>query len=238
MSQNGRPTAKLTLITGGNKGLGYETARRLIELGHTVYIGSRDREQGRKAAEKLGARFVQLDVTDDDSVRSAAAELAEREGVLDVLINNAGIAGSNLKPEDVTVELMKSVYDTNVFGIVRVTHAFLPLLRKSSEPVVVNVTSGLGSFGMVTNPETLESKVNSLAYCSSKAAVTMLTVQYAKGMPDIRFNAADPGPTKTDLTGMGPQTVQEGTDAIVHLATIGKDGPTGMLINRKGSLPW
>lgn len=105
------------------------------------------------------------------------------------------------KPEDITVHDMRHVYETNVFGIVRVTNAFIPLLRKSESPVVVNVTSGLGSFGMVTNPDKVESKVNALTYSSSKSAVTMLTVQYAKGMPDIKVNAADPGPTKTDLTG-------------------------------------
>lgn len=228
----------LTLITGGNKGLGYEAGRRLIEIGHTVYIGSRDAERGRIAAAGLGARFILLDVTDNDSVNAAAAEIMEQEGRLDVLINNAGITGVFSKPEDITADDMRHTYETNVFGIVRVTHTFLPLLQRSEAPVIVNVTSGLGSFGMVTNPETLESKVNSLAYTSSKSAVTMLTVQYAKGLPGIRINAVDPGPTKTDLSGHGHQTVQEGTDAIVRMATIGKDGPTGTFIDRKGEMPW
>lgn len=229
---------KITLITGGNKGLGYETARRLIELGHKVYIGARNQELGEKAAAELGAEFVKLDVTKDDSVSVAVEQILKNEGRLDVLINNAGISGGFSKVEDITVETMRHVYETNVFGIVRVSNAFVPLLRKSESPVIVNVTSGLGSFGMVTNPETVESKVNALAYTSSKSAVTMLTVQYAKGMPDIRINAADPGATKTDLTGFGNQTVTEGTDAIVKLATIGKDGPTGIFINRKGIVPW
>ena len=229
---------KITLITGGNKGLGYEAARRLIELGHKVYIGARNEELGEKAAAELGAEFVQLDVTKDDSVNVAVEQILKNEGRLDVLINNAGISGGFSKVEDITVETMRHVYETNVFGIVRVINAFVPLLRKSESPVIVNVTSGLGSFGMVTNPETVESKVNALAYTSSKSAVTMLTVQYAKGLPDIRVNAADPGATKTDLTGFGNQTVTEGTDAIVKLATIGKDGPTGIFINREGILPW
>ncbi|GLX66168.1 SDR family oxidoreductase [Paenibacillus glycanilyticus] len=228
----------ITLITGGNKGLGYEAARRLIALGQTVYIGARNIELGTKAAEELGARFVQLDVTDDDSVNAAAAEIINKEGRLDVLINNAGIAGGHLKPDEITAEETRRVYETNVFGLVRVTHAFVPLLRKSEAPVIVNVGSGLGSFGMVRNPEKIESTVNALAYCSSKAAVSMLTVQYAKGMPDIKVNAVDPGPTKTDLTGHGMQTVEEGTDAIVKMATIGKDGPTGIFIDRKGEIPW
>lgn len=133
---------------------------------------------------------------------------------------------------------MRQVYETNVFGIVSVTHTFLPLLRKSSHPVIVNVSSGLGSFGMVTDTSTVESKVNSLAYSSSKSAVSMLTLQYAKGLPDIKVNAVDPGPTKTGLTGHGNQTVQEGTDAIVQMAQIGPDGPTGTFINRHGNIPW
>ncbi|WP_057915932.1 SDR family NAD(P)-dependent oxidoreductase [Peribacillus muralis] len=228
----------LTLITGGNKGLGFETARRLIGLGHTVYIGARNAENGKKAANELGAQFVLLDVTDNDSVNTAAAEIMKKEGHLDVLINNAGIVGGFSKPQDVTADEVRQSYETNVFGIVRVTQAFLPLLRKSEAPVIVNVSSGLGSFGMVTNPETLESKVNSLAYTSSKSAVTMLTVQYAKGLPNIRINAVDPGPTKTDLTGHGHQTVEEGTDAIVRMATIGKEGPTGTFTNRNGEMPW
>ena len=228
----------ITLITGGNKGLGYETARRLIELGHKVYIGARNENRGQIASDELGANFVLLDVTNDKSVNDAAAQIEKIEGRLDVLINNAGISGGFSKPDKVTVDDMHEIYETNVFGVVRVTNAFLPLLRKSDAPVIVNVTSGLGSFGMVTNPDTMESKVNSLAYCSSKSAVTMLTLQYAKGLSDIRVNAADPGATKTDLTGFGAQTVTEGTDAIVKLATIGKDGPTGIFINRKGNVPW
>jgi Dehydrogenases with different specificities (related to short-chain alcohol dehydrogenases) len=228
----------LTLITGGNKGLGYEAARRLIAIGHTVYIGARNADLGKKAAEELGARFVQLDVTDENSVNAAAAEIMTNEGRLDVLINNAGIAGGHSKPEELTADDTRRVYETNVFGIVRVTHAFLPLLRKSEAPVIVNVSSGLGSFGMVTDPEKIESKVNALAYCSSKSAVTMLTVQYAKGLPDIRINAVDPGATKTDLTGHGHQTVEEGTDAIVRMATIGKEGPTGTFTDRNGEVPW
>ncbi|SEK64222.1 SDR family NAD(P)-dependent oxidoreductase [Paenibacillus sp. OK003] len=228
----------ITLITGGNKGLGFETARRLIKLGHTVYIGSRDAERGTKAAEELGARYVLLDVTDTDSVNAAATEIMQKEGRIDVLINNAGITGAYKKPEDITVDDIRQTYETNVFGIVRVTHAFIPLLRNSESPVIVNVSSGLGSFGMVTNPDTLESKINSLSYTSSKSAVTMLTVQYAKGLTDIRVNAVDPGPTKTDLSGQGHQTVQEGTDAIVRMATIGKDGPTGTFTDRKGTIPW
>lgn len=169
----------------------------------------------------------------------AVAKFTRIEDHLDVLINNAGISGGRLKPEDVTAHGLSATYETNVFGIVRVTHAFLPLLRKSEVAVIVNVSSGLGSFGMVSNAASMESKVNSLAYCSSKSAVSMLTLQYAKGLPDIRINAVDLGPTATDLNGnAGFQTVSEGTDAIVKMATIGRDGPTGTFVNRMGTIPW
>jgi NAD(P)-dependent dehydrogenase (short-subunit alcohol dehydrogenase family) len=229
----------ITLITGGNKGLGYESARRLIELGHTVYIGARDAQRGKTAADALGARFVPLDVSDDASVAAAAAELGEREGQLDVLVNNAGISDALLAPEDVTASAMHQVYDVNVFGIVRTTHAFLPLLRAASSPVIVNVSSGLGSFGVVTNPDRFESTFATVVYGSSKAAVGMLTVQYAKALPDIKVNAVDPGYTATDINAnSGHQSVTEGTDAIVRLATIGADGPTGSFADRHGVLPW
>lgn len=229
----------ITLITGGNKGLGYETARRLIEMGHTVYIGVRDEKRGRSAAESLGAQFVQLDVSDDASVAAAAAEVGQREGRLDVLINNAGVADAMLPPEDVTASAMHDVYDVNVFGIVRMTHAFLPLLRGAASPVIVNVSSGLGSFGVVTNPDRFESSFATVVYGSSKSAVGMLTLQYAKALPDIRINVVDPGYTATDINGnSGHQTVTEGTDAIVRLATIGSDGPAGTFSDRHGPLPW
>lgn len=230
---------KVTLITGGNAGLGYETARRLKKLGQKVYISSRDESKGKRAAESLGVDYVVLDVTDDASVDSAAEQIMQKEGHLDVLINNAGIPGAFAKPEEITSDVMLKVYDTNVFGIVRVIHSFLPLLKKSEEPVIVNVSSGLGSFGQVLNPEKIESKVNAIAYSSSKAAVCMLTVQYAKALPDIKINAIDPGPTKTgESFSRGIQTVQEGTDAVVKMATIDKNGPTGTFTNRDGIIPW
>ncbi len=228
-----------TLVTGGNKGLGYETARRLIALGHSVIICARDREKGEAAAQRLGARFVQLDVTNDASVNAAAAWLQQQPGGLDVLINNAGIAGARTPVPDVTAEETRVVFDTNVFGIVRVTHALLPLLRASKNPVIVNVASGLGSFEAVHDTSRIESKVAALAYCSSKSAVTMLTVQYARALPEMRINVIDPGYTATDLNhNSGTQTVEEGTDAVVKLATIGKDGPTGTFQDRAGVLGW
>lgn len=229
----------ITLITGGNKGLGREAARRLIGLGHTVYLGARDAGRGQAAADELGARFLPLDVTGDASVTAAAAELTRREGRLDVLINNAGVFEGLLKPEEITAADAECIFAVNVIGVVRTTQAFLPLLRASASPVIVNVSSGLGSFGVVTDPASRESAFSLPVYGSSKAAVGMLTVQYAKGLPDLRINAADPGFTATDLNGgTGHQGVQEGTDAIVRLATIGPDGPTGTLLSRTGPVPW
>ncbi|MEG8182701.1 SDR family oxidoreductase [Nocardia terpenica] len=232
-----------TLITGANKGLGFETARQLVAAGHTVYLGSRDAERGRRAAERIGARPVQLDVTDDASIEAAAKTLAA-EGGLDVLINNAGIesrTASNGVPgaAEVTGDVMREVFDTNVFGIVRVTRAFLPLLQRSAAPVVVNVSSGLGSLNVVSTPGTPVYDYPGVAYPASKAAVNMVTVQYAKAFPAIRINAVEPGYTATDLNGnTGTQTVAEGAEIIVAMAQIGPDGPTGGSFSRSGPLPW
>jgi NAD(P)-dependent dehydrogenase (short-subunit alcohol dehydrogenase family) len=227
-----------TLISGANKGLGYETARRLIAAGHTVWMGARDEARGRRSANALGARFVQLDVTSDESV-AAAAEMIAGTGGLDVLINNAGITGLRAAAEELTGDDALAVYDTNVVGIVRMSHAFIPILRRSSAPTIVNVTSGLGSFHAVHDAGRVESTVLAPLYMSSKSAVTMLTVQYAKALPEFRINAADPGYTATDLNGhSGTQTVEEGTDAIVELATRGDSGPTGTFIDRSGVAPF
>jgi NAD(P)-dependent dehydrogenase (short-subunit alcohol dehydrogenase family) len=229
----------ITVITGGNKGLGYETARRLIEGGHTVYITARDAERGSLAAEQLGARFVRLDVTDEASVAEAAAELERREGHIDVLINNAGIAAHGTAIPDLTAADAAPVFDTNYLGVIRVTHAFLPLLERSSSPVIVNVSSGTGSFALVNDPSRGESELRDPVYTASKAALNMLTVQYAKALPHMRINVVDPGWTKTDINGnIGSQNITEGTDAMVAMAKIGKDGPTGTYSDRYGILGW
>ena len=227
-----------TLITGANKGIGYETARQLVAAGHTVWIGSRDLARGRAAAEELGARAVQLDVTDDASVAAAALTIE----ALDVLVNNAAVeergdGNAVIGPVDVTADLVRNTFDTNVFGTVRVLHAFLPLLQCSAAPVVVNVSSGLGSLTVVSSmPADIYPGV---AYPASKAAVNMITVQYAKALPHLRINAADPGFTKTNLNGnTGTQTVAEGAEVVVRLAQVGPDGPTGGLFNTAGSVPW
>ncbi|MHA3021941.1 SDR family NAD(P)-dependent oxidoreductase [Mycobacterium sp. BMJ-28] len=232
-----------TLVTGANKGLGYETARQLIEAGHTVYIGSRDAERGQDAAQRLGARLVQLDVTDDESV-SAAAHLVAELGGLDVLVNNAGIEGRGpdngiVGAPDVTAADMREVFDTNVFGIVRVTHAFLPLLSRSSAPVVVNVSSSLGSLSLANSSDSPTYFYPGVAYPASKSAVNMITTQFAKQFPRMRVNAVEPGYTDTDLNGhTGTQTVQEGARIIVEMAQISPDGPTGGYFSAHGPVPW
>ncbi|WP_134740700.1 SDR family NAD(P)-dependent oxidoreductase [Nocardioides sp. 503] len=229
-----------TFITGANKGLGLETARRLAELGHTVILGARDPERGAAAARDLGVRFAQIDVTDDDSVRAAAADVESHEGHLDVLINNAGVAGTyGVEPADLSGQDVLDVLDVNVAGAVRTTTAFLPLLGRSADPVIVNVSSGMGSLEHTHDPSRPESHVVAPVYTASKAALTMLTTQYAKAFPDIRINAADPGYTATDLNAhSGPQTVTEGTDAVVALATEGPGHASGRFVDRHGETTW
>lgn len=233
-----------TLITGANKGLGFETARRLVAAGHTVYLGSRDAERGRRAAEQVGARAVRLDVTDDASVRAAAAAI-ETDGGLDVLVNNAGIqqemddGGVVIGAAELTAGVLRRTFETNVFGTVRVLHAFLPLLRRSTAPVVVNLSSGLGSLTRATTPDTPPYAYPGVAYPASKSAVNMITVQYAKAFPGMRINAVEPGFTKTDLNrNTGLQTVEQGAEIIVRMARLGPEGPTGGCFDADGVLPW
>jgi len=229
----------ITFITGANKGLGYETARRLTELGQTVILGARDPRRGEAAADRLGIRFVPIDVTDDASVAQAVTDVEKHEGHVDRLINNAGIVGRHAQAEDLTGDDAALVFDTNVAAIVRVTHAFLPLLRRSDAPAVINVSSGMGSQTLTHDPDRVESTIATPLYPASKAAVTMLTMQYAKAVPGIRFNAADPGYTATDFNAHnGTQTVTEGTDAIVTLATEPPTAGTGRFIDRFGPVPW
>jgi NAD(P)-dependent dehydrogenase (short-subunit alcohol dehydrogenase family) len=232
----------ITLVTGANRGLGYETVRRLVEAGHTVYLGARDVERGAKAAAELGARYVRLDVTDDDSVRAALHTIADDAGGLDVLVNNAGIAELRgpSEADSVTGESALRQFDTNAVGVVRVTTAALPLLRASANPVVVNVSSALGSFWAVTNPQRRQFHHPSIVYGATKAAVSMLTVQYAKAVPEVKFNAVEPGFTATDLTAgiEGGRPVEQSAEVIVRLATIGADGPTGTFTEDDHPLAW
>jgi NAD(P)-dependent dehydrogenase (short-subunit alcohol dehydrogenase family) len=224
-----------SLITGANKGLGFETARQLIAAGHHVWIGARDRDRGQQAADQLGAGFVQLDVTDDASVAAAAATVGE----LDVLVNNAGISGGRISPSEATADDMRTVYETNVFGPVRVLHAFIPLLEQSQAPVIVNVSSGVGSLGLSADPDGPWRSANYPVYASSKAALNMLTIRYAAAFPNMRINSVDPGFTATDFNQhRGVQTVEEGASVIIRYALITPDGPTGGFFDRNGAETW
>ncbi len=236
--------ATVSLVTGANKGIGLETVRRLLDAGHTVYLGARDEERGRSAADAVGARFLELDVNSDDSLTRAADRLLREEGHLDVLVNNAGITGPFRDVHDYTGDDAVTVLTTNVVGYVRVMHAFLPLLELSSAPRIVNVSSGLGSFGLLHDPSRKESSAGQPLYSASKAAVNMLSARYAKLLPHIRINIADPGLTDTDLSrvaghpgaGLG-HSVTHGTDAIVAFA-VDDSSTTGAYRDREGDLPW
>ena len=232
-----------TLITGANKGLGKETARQLVAAGRTVYAGARDEARGRAAAGELGARFVHLNVTDDASVAAAYTQI-QADGGLDVLINNAGIeprlAGNAIPTAaDETADSVRATFETNVFGLVRVSHAFLPLLQKSAGPVIVNLSSGLASLTDLSNPGSYTHFYPGLSYPASKTTINAITIQYAKAFPGIRINAVDPGYTNTDLNGRtGTQTVEEGAAIIVRMAQIGPDGPTGTFVSAHGPVAW
>ena len=224
-----------TLITGATRGLGLETARQLVAAGHTVYVGARDEARGREVAQGLGARSVQLDVADDASVARAFAQL-ESAGGLDVLVNNAGIARYALNGPDAL-----AVFDTNAVGIVRVTEAALPLLRRSANPVVVNVSSALGSFTANHDPARPASQFAAVLYGASKAAVSMLTVQYARAVPEVKINAVEPGYSATELGDVDHSTgqpVEVGAAVIARWASIGPDGPTGTFQEEAGVLGW
>jgi NAD(P)-dependent dehydrogenase (short-subunit alcohol dehydrogenase family) len=213
-------------------------ARRLLADGHDVWLAARDPAKGQAAAEELGARFVALDVTRDASV-AAAAERVAADGGLDVLVNNAGIVGARKPPAEMTPDDVRLVFETNVFGIVRVTRAFLPLLERSTSPVIVNVSSGMGSLAVTSDPSRLESTLVSLAYPASKAAVNMLTTQYAKAFPQMRINAVDPGYTATDFNdNRGTKPVGQGAEIIVRMAKLDGSGPTGNYLDENGVVPW
>ena len=232
------------LITGANKGLGRESARRLTALGWTVWLGARELDRGKSAAagitdEQPGAdvRVLPLDVTRDESVVAALETVRAAGTGLDVLVNNAGIAGSRKAPAETVPGDFLGVFGVNLLGPVRMTHTFLPLLRESRSPRLVMVSSGMGSFGITTDPERLESTLHGLVYPSSKAALNMVATMYAKSLPDIQVTVVDPGYTATDLNGFaGYQTVTEGSDAIVEACTA--TTALAPFISRTGPVPW
>lgn len=228
------------LITGANKGIGYETARQLAARGMTVLVGARDAGLGRAAVEKLKAEgaqahFVQLDVTDGESIARAAGWIDTTFGSLDVLVNNAAITGGldgDGKPSSTSLDTLRKVYETNVFGVVAVTNALLPLLRRAEAARIVNVSSEVGALTGTMDPDSPLWPMASIPYPSSKTALTMVTAMYAKELWDtgIKVNAANPGYCATDLNGnSGFRTAEQGAEPTVHLATLPADGPSGQL---------
>ena len=235
------------LVTGANKGIGLAIAKGLAEAGFFVWIGARDRSRGEQAVAQLrnaglDVGLLELDVAVEASVHRAAATLSAQIGALDVLINNAGIAVDMTKvPSEVRMEDMKAVYEVNLFGPVRVTQAFLPLLKKADQARIVMMSSGVGSLTLVTDPTSIYSTVNLLDYTSSKVALNAVTVSFAKelGPLGIKVNAVEPGHVRTDLNGnSGVLTPEEGATTVIKMALLGPDGPTGGFFGSHGRQPW
>ncbi|WP_458246933.1 SDR family oxidoreductase [Streptomyces sp. MAI_2237] len=241
------PGDGIALITGANKGLGLETARQLGARGLTVLLGARDSRRGTAAAallaaEGLDAHPLLLDVTDPGCVKDAAALIDERYGRLDILVNNAGITGAFTgQPSTASAEHLHEVYATNVFGVLTVTNAVLPLLRRSRAGRIVNVSSTVGSLTLNADLDGGFGAYNLVTYQSSKTALNALTLAYARELRDtpIKVNAANPGFTATDINGhRGHQTPAQGAATAVRLALLGPDGPTGTSQDETGPVPW
>jgi NAD(P)-dependent dehydrogenase (short-subunit alcohol dehydrogenase family) len=244
---------RVALITGANKGIGHATAEQLAELGYTVLIGARDPQRGEAAAAKLrdsggDAHAVTLDVTESTTVQEAARRIENTFGHLDALVNNAGITGSGqISPDDahdqipstVDLDMVRTVFDTNVFGAIRVINAMLPLLRRSPAPRIVNVSSHAASLTLSSGP--LATLVPSAAYSPSKSALTALTVQYANELrkDGVVINAVAPGYVDTDSNNhTGHLTPAQGAAVVVRMATLGADAPSGGFFADDGPLPW
>ncbi|GAB3900155.1 SDR family NAD(P)-dependent oxidoreductase [Larkinella knui] len=244
---------KKVLITGANKSIGLETARQLLRDGYYVYLGSRDVEKGQKAVESLVAEgldqveLLKIDVSDPESVKAARQELGRKTDVLDVLINNAGISGAFPQPAtSADLAMIRQVFDTNFFGVIQVTQAFLDLLEKSEAPRIVNVTSGLGSLTLHSDPTWKYYGVKGAAYGPSKTALNAYTVVLAYELRDTPFkvNAVDPGYTATDFNHhSGPGTVEDAASLVVKYAILDENGPTGGFFSTdndpvSGVSPW
>jgi NAD(P)-dependent dehydrogenase (short-subunit alcohol dehydrogenase family) len=238
---------KIALITGANKGIGFEVARQLGEQGNVVLIGARDEGRGKAAADSLVSRGIaavplRIDVTDPASAADAAMQIEERYDRLDILVNNAGIAGGfSGAPSEATADDMREVYETNVFGVVSVTNAMLPLLRRSAAGRIVNMSSHLGSLSLISDPRSPFARLNQLAYQSSKTALNAVTVTYAKELREtsIKVNAANPGFVATDINHHhGQRTPAEGAVIAVRLALLDDAGPSGTCLSEDGVVPW
>jgi NAD(P)-dependent dehydrogenase (short-subunit alcohol dehydrogenase family) len=236
---------KTALVTGANKGLGYEIAAGLGARGYRVAVGARDRDRGEAAATTLRAAGVDafavlLDVTDDRSVTVAAAQFDR----LDVLVNNAGISGPTgpgwaQDPTTLDLDVVRAVVDTNVYGVIRVTNAMLPLLRRSPSPRIVNISSSVASLTWQSDP-TVEVGPIMAAYSPTKSYLNAITVHYARQFAgtNILINAACPGLVATDFTGGQGRPAPEAAATALHLATLPDDGPTGTFTNDTGAIPW
>ncbi|MFI7321980.1 SDR family oxidoreductase [Streptomyces venezuelae] len=238
---------KIALVTGANKGIGQETARQLGERGAVVLVGARDEVRGKQASAVLADRGIaavplRVDVRDAACVAEAAALIERRYGRLDILVNNAGIAGRFTgAPSQAAADDLREVYETNVFGVVTVTNAMLPLLRRSPAGRIVNMSSHLGSLALNADPASPMAHVNMLAYQSSKTALNALTLAYAKELRDtpVKVNAAHPGVVATDINGhRGQRTPAQGAVIAVRLALLDADGPTGASLSEDGPVPW
>ncbi len=245
MTGNSTTTKKIALVTGANKGIGYEIAAGLARLGFRVGVGARDTGRRDEAVQKLQAEGldvfgVPLDVTDDASVAAAATRL-EEQGGLDVLVNNAAITGGvPQEPSQVSADQVLRVVDTNVVGVIRVTNAMLPMLRRAGSPRIVNVSSTVGSLTLQTAQAEAVGPV-SAAYSPTKSYLNAITVQYAKELAGtgILVNAGCPGHVATDLNGhRGVRTPEQGAAVFLDLATLPDGGPTGTFRDDAGTLPW
>ena len=239
--------AKVALITGANKGIGFEVARQIAGSGSIVLVGARNQALGEAAAAKLRsegleAQYLALDLADHGTIAAAAQAIGDRFGQLDILVNNAGVSVAGDGPPSMgSLDAMESTLRTNFFDTVAVTQAMLPLLRKSASARIVNVSSGLGSLAQNGDPDYMFASAKFLGYSASKAALNMLTVQLAYELRDtrIKVNSADPGFTATDLNGhSGTQTVAEGAAEAIRLALLPEDGPTGTYSDSAGIVPW
>jgi NAD(P)-dependent dehydrogenase (short-subunit alcohol dehydrogenase family) len=236
----------IALVTGANKGIGYEIAAGLGALGWSVGVGARDEQRGTRAVAKLRAAgadafAVPLDVTRDESVTAAARLIEERAGRLDVLVNNAGVAGGGPEaPTSIDLEAVRRLVETNVIGVVRVTNAMLPLLRRSAHPRIVNQSSHVGSLALQTTPGVDLGGISG-AYAPTKTYLNALTIQYAKELSDtsILINGVCPGYVATDLNDFhGTRTAEQGAAIAIRLATVPDNGPTGQLFDDNGVVPW
>lgn len=235
------------LVTGANKGIGYETARRLAQQGFAVWLGCRDQERGEVAAKELAedgdVRFVRLDVTDEDSIRAAVAHIDDTTGALDVLVNNAGVAigdGEGL-PGTVRPDTIRQTFDVNFYGALRVTQAFLPLVQKAQAGRIVNVSSTMGSITTVVSPGNPLGQFPAFAYPASKTVLNALTAWLAVELRDtaIKVNSVCPGYNATDLNhNLGTQHPAEGAKVVVRAATLPADGPSGSFFDVDGPVPW